>query len=217
MPHNSSLCNNTGYTPSHGPSTAQRKRDLLALAEFGHRTGRQGLLDAAFDTLAREGLGEPAYLAEAKRPYERWIVAEPLDALRLETYGLPALATEPLTALTLRHVDCPWVILLERPGEQESMAGLDVRAELLSLGWSGTLTTVHLPFESLETAEAECLPHSLPTFLVSLLTHAHTQELRGEERSAPPAATQRRPEPRPYTGYRGYQPYRAYGLEVSCG
>jgi hypothetical protein len=180
MPHNSSLRNHAGYTRSNSPPAAQRKRDLLSLAAFGHSTGRQWLLDEAFDSLASEGLGEPAYLAESKRPHERWIVADAYDALRLETYGFPSLATEHLTALTLQHVTCPWLILLERPGEQETLAGLDVRAELLSIGWAGTLTTVQLPFDDLDIAEQECGRGRLTAFLVSLLTHAHTQEMRGE-------------------------------------
>jgi hypothetical protein len=127
-------------------------------------------------------MDDPApYLAEALRGDECWIVAEAYDALRLESYGFPALAVEDQTALTLEHLHgCRWLILLQRSGEEQTLCGLDVRAELLRLGWTGTLTHMTVPFADLDLAEQECGPERFGAFLVSLLIHAKSQELAGE-------------------------------------
>ena len=86
---------------------------------------------------------------------KRLIVADAYDAVRLESYGFPALATEGLIALTLAHLNgCQWVILLQRPGEEQTLAGIDVRGELLRLGWSGMLTSIVLPFVDLACRRA---------------------------------------------------------------
>jgi hypothetical protein len=173
----------------------RRKRDLADLADFGARTRRRWLVRDALLDMRREGLmtaelahlvptaliDDPApYIAEALRPDVCWIVADAYDAVRLESYGFPALATEGLIALTLAHLNgCQWVILLQRPGEESTLAGLDIRGELLRLGWSGTLTAIILPFVDLDVAEAECGERFGP-FLASLVIHATTQHLAGE-------------------------------------
>jgi hypothetical protein len=196
-------------------SRFKRKLDLLSIATFASHSGREWLLHGAFDALHREGLGEPAYLAESLRPHMRWVVADAFDALRLETLGFPAIATEGITTLSSEDTACHWIILLQRPGEEASMGGLDVREELLGLGWTGTLTEITLPFDNLDEAESECGPHGLATFIVSLITHAKTQELRGEDYRAQPIVTNQRAALRPYQGYTGYRPYRGDRREVS--
>jgi hypothetical protein len=113
--------------PSLSP-VERRKKDLTALADFGARTGRRWLVRDALLAMRREGLMVPelahivptavvddpaCYVAAALRLDKVWIVADVYDALRLESYGFPALATEGLTALTLEHLSgAQWVILL---------------------------------------------------------------------------------------------------------
>jgi hypothetical protein len=174
----------------------RRKQDLCALADFGARTGRRWLVRNALLAMHREGLMAPElsdivptavlddpapYIAEALRGDVCWIVADGFDAQRLEAYGFPALAIEDKTALTPEDLNgCRWVILLQRPGEEETLAGLDVRAELLRLGWQGTLTSIVLPFADLDEAEQECGGERFGPYLVSLLTDAKTQRLTGD-------------------------------------
>ena len=82
--------------------------------------GRRWLVREALLAMSREGLITPAlahivptavmddpapYIAEALRGNECWIVADAYDAVRLESYGFPALATEGLIALTLAHLN----------------------------------------------------------------------------------------------------------------
>ncbi|MGH8064809.1 MAG: hypothetical protein ACRERE_06120 [Candidatus Entotheonellia bacterium] len=175
----------------------KRKRDLVTLADFGARTGRRWLVRDVLLALRREGLMSPelahivptalmndpaSYIAEALRSDEIWMVAEAYDALRLESYGFPALATEDKTSLTLDDLSsCQWIILLQRPGEEETLAGLDVRGELLKVGWSGTLSSLVLPFVDLDVAEGDCGSEGFGPFLVSLLTHGTIQHLAGEQ------------------------------------
>jgi hypothetical protein len=174
----------------------RRKRDLCDLADFGARTGRRWLVRDALLAIRREGLMTPElthiipttiledptpYIAEALRSDVCWIVADAYDALRLESYGFPALAIEDKTALTLADLSgCRWVILLQCPAEEQTMAGLDVRGEFLRLGWTGTLTTIELPYADLDQAEQECGGDRFGPFLVSLILHARSQELAGE-------------------------------------
>jgi hypothetical protein len=176
-------------------SAERRKRDLADVANFAARTGCRWMVRDALLAVRREGLmtaelahivptallDDPApYIAEATRPDVCWIVADAYDALRLESYGFPAIATESLKALTLDHLHgAPWVILLQRPGEEQTLAGLDVRGELLRLGWSGTLTSIILPFVDLDVAEDECGERFGP-FLAALVMHATTQHFAGE-------------------------------------
>lgn len=88
--------------------------------------------------------------------------------------------------MTLDHLNgCRWVILLQRPGEEQTLAGLDVRAELLRLGWVGTLTSIVLPFVDLDDAEQECGTETFGPFLASLVMHATTQRLAGERTNPP--------------------------------
>jgi hypothetical protein len=186
----------------HSANGAQawRKADLVALADFLARTGRRWLVRDALQAMYREGLMTPAlthivpacvlddpapYIAEALRSDEIWIVADAYDALRLETYGFPALATENTIELTRDHLhDCRWVILLQRPGESETLAGLDVRGELLRLGWTGTLTEIVLPFADLDEAEHECGAEHFGIFLLSRISDARSQQLTGERINA---------------------------------
>jgi hypothetical protein len=181
-------------------SAERRKMDLVGLADFGAQTHRAWLVREALQAMYREALmvpelahmvptaliDDPApYIAEALRRDEVWIVADAYDALRLESYGFPALATENTIALTLAHLNgCRWVIMLQRPGEESTLAGLDVRGELLRLGWSGTLTSIILPFVDLDVAEEECGERFGP-FLASLVMHATTQHLAGERTNSP--------------------------------
>jgi hypothetical protein len=175
-------------------SAERRKADLVDLANFGARTGRKWLVRDALLAMYSEGLmtaelahivptaliEDPApYIAEALHRDEVWIVADAYDAVRLESYGFPALATEGLTALTLDHLSgAPWVILLQRPGEERTLAGLDVRGELLRLGWSGMLTSIILPFIDLDVAEAEC-GERFAVFLAALVSGGSSQVLSG--------------------------------------
>jgi hypothetical protein len=200
-------------------SAERRKMDLVALADFGARTSRRWLVRDVWLALRREGLMTPAlahivptavlddpapYLAEALRGDACWIVAEAYDALRLESYGFPALATEAKTALTLGDLHgCRWVILLQRPGEEDTLSGLDVRGELLRLGWAGTLTAIVLPFTDLDVAEAECGPECFGIFLTSLLTHATTQHLAGDRHHS--ANGNGQPAHTPQIGPRGFR------------
>jgi hypothetical protein len=174
----------------------RRKRDLCDLAGFGACTGRRWLVRDALLAIRRKGLMTPElahivpttiledptpYITEALRGDVCWIVADAYDALRLESYGFPVLAIEDKTALTLADLSgCRWVILLQCPGEKQTMAGLDVRGELLGLGWTGTLTTTELPYADLHQAEQECGGERFATFLVTLLLHAKSQQLAGE-------------------------------------
>ena len=187
---------NSGVPPARA-SAEQRKIDLVALIDFGARTNRHWLVRDALLALRREGLmieslahvqvpteviDDPApYIAEGLRGDVCWLVADGFDALRLESYGFPSLAVEAKTALTLDDLHgCRWVILLQRPGEEETLAGLDVRAELLRLGWAGTLTSITLPFTDFDEAEQECGAERFAAFLLSLLTDATSQRLAGE-------------------------------------
>jgi hypothetical protein len=107
------------------------------------------------------------------------------DALRLESYGFPALATEHRTTLTLADLNgCRWIILLQRRGEEQTLAGVDVRGELLRLGWAGTLTSIVSPFPDLEEAEQAFPGEAFGPFLASLVLYAHTQELAGERKAS---------------------------------
>jgi hypothetical protein len=180
---------------SHTPTALQRKKDLVVLADFGARTGRHWLVREVLLAMRRDGLmtaelshivptevidNPEQYIAEALRGDELWIVAEAYDALRLETYGFPALATEHLTELTREQLhSAHWIILLQRRGEEHSLAGLDIRGELLRLGWAGTLTSIVLPFD-FGVAEEEFGPDGFGPYLVSLLIDGTSQELAGE-------------------------------------
>lgn len=179
---------------NHQPS---RKKDLVALANFGAQTNRRWLVRDALLAMQREHLmtadlshiapdiGEDLFplVAEALRPDVCWVVADAYDALRLESYGFPALATEDKTSLPISDLNgCRWVILLQRPGEEETLAGVDVRAELLRLGWKGTLTSILLPFADLDEAEEECGGERFGVFLVNLIAHATTHELTSDGR-----------------------------------
>jgi hypothetical protein len=172
-----------------------RKTDLVALADFGARTDRRWLVREALLAMRRDGLMTPAlsslvptaviadaelYAAEALHRDQRWIVSEAFDALRLESFGFPALAVDSLTRLTLGQIDCAWVILLQRPGEDRTMGGIDVRAELVRLGWAGQLTAVRLPFVDLDLAEEVYGLDGFACFLDSLLLDAETEELSSE-------------------------------------
>jgi hypothetical protein len=178
----------------------RRKRDLTDVANFGAGIGWRWMVRDALLAMRREELMTPdlahivptaliddsaPYIAEALRPDVCWIVADAYDALRLESYGFPALATEGLSSLCLADLNgCRWVILLQRPGEEQTMGGLDVRGEMLRLGWTGTLTTIELPYASLDQAEQECGGDRFGPFLVSLVLHARNQELAGERTSS---------------------------------
>jgi hypothetical protein len=177
-------------------SAERRKRDLVDLANFGARTGRHWLVRDALHAMRREGLmtstlahlvptelidNPEQYIAEALRGDECWIVAEAYDALRLESYGFPALATEHLTELTREQLHgAHWVILLQRRGEEHSLAGLDIRGELLRLGWAGRFTAIILPLD-LGDAEEEFGADGFGPYLVSLLIDGTSQELAGEQ------------------------------------
>ena len=100
----------------------------------------------------------------------------------------------------------PWVILLQRPGEEQTLAGIDVRGELLRLGWSGMLTSIVLPFVDLDVAEQECGGERFGPFLVSLLTNAWTQQLTGD-RCGP------KPEPSPRMSHEGVRTVNARVIE----
>jgi hypothetical protein len=178
----------------------RRKRELTDVANFGAGIGCRWMVCDALLAMRREGLMTPdlahigptaliddpaPYIAEALRLDVCWIVADAYDALGLESYGFPALATEGLTALILADLNgSRWLILLQRPGEEQSMGGLDVRGEMLRLGWTGTLTTMELPYASLDQAEEECGGDRFGPFLVSLVLHARNQELAGERTSS---------------------------------
>jgi hypothetical protein len=178
----------------------RRKKDLVTLAYFGATTGHRWLVRDALLAMRRETLlipelshiqlpaailDDPApYLVEALRGDVCWIVAEGYDALRLESYGFPSLAIDERCHLGLEDLQgASWVILLQRPGEEQPMAGLDVRAELLALGWAGRLTTIELPFIDLEEAE-QALGEDFGPWLASLVLDGRTQDLAGE-RSIP--------------------------------
>jgi hypothetical protein len=180
------------------PEVAERrKRDLADLADFGVRTGRRWLVRDALLAMRREGLMtptlahiradlayDPELVAEALRPDVTWVVADAYDSLRLESYGFPALAVEDKTALSLDHLNgCRWVILLQRPGEEETLGGLDIRVELLRLGWTGTLTSIVLPFADLDQAERECGPERFGPFLAALVSGGSSQTLKGSPAS----------------------------------
>jgi len=192
----------------------RRKATLLSLGEWGLETGRDWVARGALRALHHERLSPYAepYLAEALRSDFLWVVAEAYDALRLESYGFPALAIESTIALTLDHLHgCHRVVLLQRPGEEATLGGLDVRAELLRLGWSGMLVCVNLPFISLDHAEEGLGTETFGAFIVGLLHDATYEEVAGE-----PPTPQRHGRPT-NRAYRGYQPHRRYGQEVTRG
>ena len=101
------------------------------------KVGRRVLIPAAeLERLLRRTSVKPTQTIEADEPIRprgkntKAPIGE-VEALRCSTAGLSH-ATENTTTLTLDLLhSCQGVILLQRPGEEQTLAGLDVRAELL--------------------------------------------------------------------------------------
>ena len=130
---------------------------------------------------------DPVILAEVIGTTCRWIVAHEEDAHWLEMHGFPTLSPQSLTTKSLKTLS--HIIALQYAGPDGAAFGLQVKRQLQTHGWCGSLIRAPLPdpFFDLGILHREVGQEQFAPYLMSLAGAGIHEELKSEKTGDPSA------------------------------